>query len=309
MSTAKPSAIPRPFLKWVGGKSQLLGQLVPLLPDKLRAGWQGRYFEPFLGGGAMLFDFLDRYSPGEALASDLNRDLIHCYRAIRDELDQVLSELGPLAAAYLEADRATRDELYYAVREQFNCEREERTDWESGGSCRRAAQLLFLNKTCFNGLYRVNRQGAFNTPSGAWKANRPLICDEANLRAVSSVLQKVRLECAAYDWIEAEVGTGDFVYFDPPYRPLSPTSSFKNYTAGGFDDDAQRKLAECFTRLAQRGALVMLSNSDPRSVDPTDSFFDELYSGFRIHRVQASRMVNAKASGRGRISEIVVTSW
>ncbi|MCE2792486.1 MAG: DNA adenine methylase [Planctomycetota bacterium] len=307
MSSVHSLPVARPFLKWVGGKSQLLGQFAELFPPALRADWRGRYFEPFLGGGALLFEFLERFRPATAFASDLNRDLVLCYQMIRDDLDSILAELRPLAEAYLEGDRTTRDGLFYAVREDFN--RAEAGGNDSAHRARRASQLLFLNKTCFNGLYRVNRRGAFNTPSGAWKQNRPLICDEQNLRAVSAALRNVRLECAAYDWIEAQVGAGDFVYFDPPYRPLSPTSSFKSYTAGGFDDEQQRQLAACFARLAERGAMVMLSNSDPLSVDPADSFFDELYSGFRIHRVQASRMVNAKASGRGRISEIVVTNW
>ena len=307
MSTANTPPVARPFLKWVGGKSQLLGQFAQLLPDALHQHWQGRYFEPFLGGGAMLFEVLGRFRPTQTTASDLNRDLILCYRTIRDQLDSLLHELRPLAESYLVADQAARDELYYQVREQFN--QAVNTEPTTSAHALRAAQLLFLNKTCFNGLYRVNRQGGFNTPSGAWKQNRPLICDEQNLRAVSAVLQSVRLECAAYDWIEAEVQAGDFVYFDPPYRPLSATSNFKSYTAGDFGDEQQRQLAACFARLVKQGAFVMLSNSDPRSVNPEDSFFEELYAGFQIRRVQASRMVNAKAAGRGRISEIVVTSW
>lgn len=310
MSSVKAPAVARPFLKWVGGKTQLLGQLAKLLPSQLRGGWRGRYFEPFLGGGALLFHLLEQSPSARASVSDLNPDLMLCYRVIRDQLDALLTELRPLAEAYLAADRTARKELFYSVRDQFNRQGgAELGQTESAASCRRAAQLLFLNKTCFNGLYRVNRRGAFNTPSGAWKQNRPLIVDESNLRAVASALQRVQLSCAPYDWIEAEVEAGDLVYFDPPYRPLSATSSFESYTAGGFGDDQQRQLAACFTRLAARGVMVMLSNSDPRSADPADDFFDRLYQGFPIHRVQASRMVNAKASGRGLVSEIVVTSW
>lgn len=297
-------AIAKPFLKWVGGKSQLLGQFDGLLPASIRQGWRGRYFEPFLGGGAMLFDVLQRFQPAAATASDLNADLINLYRAIQSDLSGLITELQPMAATYLAGDHQQRSEMYYAIRDRFN----EGKPAEAVQPAR-AAQLLFLNKTCFNGLYWVNREGKFNTPSGAWKQNKPLILDLDNLRAVSVVLQSVRLECAAYDWIEAEVQPGDFVYFDPPYRPLTRTSSFESYTAGGFGDDQQRELAGCFTRLAARGVLVMLSNSDPRSADPDDGFFDDLYRDFSLHRVQATRMVNAKAAGRGRISEIVVTSW
>lgn len=304
MATELCPAIAKPFLKWVGGKSQLLSQFDRLLPPAIRSGWRGRYFEPFLGGGAMLFDVLQRFQPAAAIASDLNADLINVYRAIQVNVTGLIAELQPLAESYLASDHEQRSEMFYAVREKFN-----QAVVAGEIELRRAAQLLFLNKTCFNGLYRVNREGKFNTPSGAWKQTKPLICDADNLRAVSVVLQGMRLECAAYDSVEAEARAGDFVYFDPPYRPLTKTSSFESYTAGGFGDEQQRQLAGCFTRLAARGVLVMLSNSDPRSADPDDTFFDELYRDFSVHRVQAARMVNAKAAGRGRISEILVTSW
>jgi DNA adenine methylase len=155
----------------------------------------------------------------------------------------------------------------------------------------------------------VNRHGRFNTPSGVWKKTNPRILDAENLRAVSEALRSVQLECRPYAAIESFAESGDLVYFDPPYRPLSPTARFESYTAGGFGDDQQRELAACFTRLAQRGVLVMLSNSDPRSSNSEDDFFDQLYQDFTIYRVQATRMVNAQAAGRGRISEILVTSW
>jgi DNA adenine methylase len=302
-SEARPLTA-KPFLKWVGGKTQLLAQFEQLLPSPLRSGLVKHYFEPFLGGGAMLFDLLSRFGPIEVDASDLNPDLINCYRAIQSDVDALIERLSPMSERYLAARPNQRRTLFYRVRDEFNA-----TPASGQVSVDRAAQLLFLNKTCFNGLYRVNRQGRFNTPSGVWKQTNPRILDAENLRAVSAALQTVRLECGAYNEIESRVAPGDFVYFDPPYRPLTSTAQFESYTAGGFGDDQQRELAACFTRLARRGVLVMLSNSDPRSSNPDDDFFDELYRDFTIHRVQATRMVNARATGRGRISEIVVTSW
>jgi DNA adenine methylase len=220
------------------------------------------------------------------------------------DVEGLIERLSPLSERYLAARSDPRRAMFYRVREEFNA-----TAASTTLSLERAAQLLFLNKTCFNGLYRVNRHGRFNTPSGVWKKTNPRILDAENLRAVSEALRSVQLECRAYTAIESLASSGDVVYFDPPYRPLSPTSRFESYTAGGFGDDQQRELAACFTRLARRGVLVMLSNSDPRSSNPDDDFFDELYRDFTIHRVQATRMVNARATGRGRISEILVTSW
>lgn len=294
----------KPFLKWVGGKTQLLAQFERLLPSPLRSGLVKNYFEPFLGGGAMLFDLLSRFGPLEVCASDLNPDLINCYRAIQSDVDALIERLGPMSERYLAARPNQRRTMFYRVRDEFNT-----TAGSRELSVERAAQLLFLNKTCFNGLYRVNRQGRFNTPSGVWKQTNPRILDAENLRAVSAALETVRLECCAYSEMESRIAAGDFVYFDPPYRPLTSTAQFESYTAGGFGDEQQRELAACFNRLAQRGVMVMLSNSDPRSSNPDDDFFDVLYRDFTIHRVQATRMVNARATGRGRISEIVVTNW
>jgi len=302
-SEARPLTA-KPFLKWVGGKTQLLAQFERLLPSHLRSGLVKHYFEPFLGGGAMLFDLLSRFGPLQVYASDLNPDLINCYRAIQSDVDALIEQLSPMSERYLAARPNQRRTMFYQVRDEFNA-----TPASEELSIERAAQLLFLNKTCFNGLYRVNRKGRFNTPSGVWKQTNPRILDADNLRAVSAALQSARLECCPYSEMEAQVAPGDFVYFDPPYRPLTSTALFESYTAGGFGDDQQRELAACFTRLARRGVLVMLSNSDPRSSNPDDDFFDELYRDFSIHRVHATRMVNARATGRGRISEIVVTSW
>lgn len=304
MSSDTSPLIAKPFLKWVGGKTQLLAQFERLLPDALRSGRVQQYFEPFLGGGAMLFDLLARFGLRKSYASDLNPDLINCYRAIQVDVEGLIERLSPLADRYLAARSDQRRVMFYRVREEFNA-----TTASTKLSLDRAAQLLFLNKTCFNGLYRVNRHGRFNTPSGVWKKTNPRILDAENLRAVSEVLRTVTLECQAYAAMESLASPGDLVYFDPPYRPLSPTARFESYTAGGFGDEQQRALAACFKRLAQRGVLVMLSNSDPRASNPEDDFFDQLYSDFTIHRVQATRMVNAQATGRGRISEIVVTSW
>lgn len=294
----------RPFLKWVGGKAQLLDQLRPLLPKELIGGGIRRYFEPFVGGGALLFDILRRYPPPHVVISDQNPDLIDCYRALQQDAAEVIEHLRPWQSAYEQRDLAGRKVLYYQARSEFN-----RGPDRSGRLAVRAAQLIFLNKTCFNGLYRVNHRGEFNTPSGAWRSHTPTILDPDNLLAAGEALRAVRIECRPYDWIAAEAAAGDFVYFDPPYRPLTRSASFESYTPGGFGDVQQRQLGELFRKLAGTGVLLMLSNSDPMSLNPPDPFFDDLYRGFAVHRVSAARMVNSRASARGKISEIVVTSY
>jgi DNA adenine methylase len=265
------SAPPRPFLKWAGGKGQLLGELRSLVPDL-----RGRYFEPFLGGGALFFDLL----PKRGVLSDVNAEIVGCYVAVRDQVEELIR--------ILKKHRYDPDH-YYAVRDKDPAEL---------SPVERAARTIFLNKTGFNGLYRVNRSGKFNVPFGRYR--KPLICDEQNLRACSAALAKVELTVCDFETSAMRAKKGDFVYFDPPYVPLSRTSTFTAYAPGGFDHVSQKRLAKVFGMLARRGVHVLLSNSDVPEVR-------ELYGTYQIEIVRAARSINSKATRRGPVSEVLVT--
>lgn len=264
---------PRPFLKWVGGKSQLLDQLRPLLPRMF-----GRYFEPFVGGAALFFAI----RPAGATLSDVNAELVDCYRAIRDDVDGVLEAL--------EGHRYDRDH-YYEVRD---------VDPESLSLVERAARTIFLNKTGFNGLYRVNRAGKFNVPFG--RHANPSFADEDNLRSCALALRGVELLVRDFRAVLAHASRGDFVYFDPPYVPVSDTADFTSYAAGGFSTRAQEELADVFRRLTEKGVYAMLSNSGAPLVR-------ELYADFAIDDVYAARNVNSNAAKRGKVVEVVVRNY
>ncbi len=268
---------PRPFLKWVGGKTKLLEQMTPLLP----ASWS-RYFEPFVGGAALFFDQRTRRPDVPAFLSDVNAELVSCYVAVRDELDAVLVALGK---------HVYESDYYYAVRAQKPAELP---------SAARAARTIFLNKTGYNGLYRVNRSGQFNVPFGRF--TKPLFRDVENLRACSRALSGVSIEHGDFSTVLERAKKGDFVYFDPPYVPVSATSDFTAYIPGGFGEVEQRKLADVFRKLAKRGVHVMLSNSDT-------PFVRELYEGFAVDVVYAARSVNSNAARRGKLAEVVVRSY
>ncbi len=271
-------AAARPFLKWAGGKGQLLDQLWERLPTEF-----GRYFEPFVGGGALYFALHNAGRlRGGAQLSDANRKLIDTYRTVRDEVEAVIAHLSTFSN-----DR----ELYYQVRAWRHEDLEQ---------ARAAARIIFLNKTCYNGLFRENSRGEFNVPFGRYA--RPTICDAGNLRAVSAALKRASLRALDFEKIPGRVKPGDLVYFDPPYHPLSATSSFTHYSEDGFGEDAQRRLARAFRSLDTRGAYVMLSNSDTALVR-------ELYAGYRIEKVRASRAINSKADRRGKITEVIVRNY
>ena len=291
----------RPFLKWAGGKSQLLPEIRKVYPEGLGTTIT-RYAEPFLGGGAVLLDILSTYRLDAVYASDTNGELINAYCCVRDRLEELLERLHRLEEDYLSLDSQGRKDFYYRIRAQFNeGERGNKEDAE------RAALLLFLNRTCFNGLYRVNARGEFNVPAGAYK--NPTICDEDNLRRVSGLLQGVELVCAPYTQVEEFADERTFLYADPPYRPLNQTSSFTAYTKNSFGDQEQRELAVFLKKLAQRGVKVAASNSDPHNTDPQDNFFDELYAGCTLRRIAASRMINSDAAARGKVSELLITTY
>ncbi|MBP6788967.1 MAG: DNA adenine methylase [Candidatus Promineofilum sp.] len=269
-----PTVAARPVLKWVGGKGRLLPELLARLPQTFEA-----YHEPFVGGGALFFALAGAGRLERVYLSDANAALIDVYLALRDDVEGVIAALQP--------HRYERDH-YYHVRAQ-------RPDDLSLPE--RAARIIYLNKTCYNGLYRENRAGQFNVPFGRYK--NPTICDEPNLRAASAVLQGVDIARRRFDSVLGYAKEGDFVYFDPPYVPLSPTANFTTYDRAGFGPDDQRQLRDVFAELARRGVRAMLSNSDTPSVR-------ELYAGFRVEQLFAARAVNSKANSRGKVAELLV---
>ena len=284
-----------PIVKWAGGKGQIVNEIVARYPKDLGNDID-KYAEPFIGGGAVLFDVLSNYKMREVYISDINPELINMYKSVRAHVDALLEMLHVFEEKYLARDTASRKEFFYEKRARYN---ELINDGTSKDSIESAALFIFLNHTCFNGLYRVNKKGLFNVPSGAYK--NPKICDEENLRKISSLLQNVEMVCADYKKSANFIDDKTFAYFDPPYRPLNQTSSFTNYTAGGIDDNAQKELADFVQKLINKGAHVLLSNSDPKNENQNDDFFDELYGRQIIHRIAASRMINSKANGRGKI--------
>ena len=263
----------QPFVKWVGGKRGILPQLEKFFPRRFE-----RYFEPFVGGGAVFFHL----QPTEATISDLNAELINTYRVVRDDVDTLIQHLR---------FHRNDEDYYYEMRGANPDELD---------PIARASRLIYLNRTCFNGLYRVNSKGGFNVPFG--KHKNPTICNEIGLRAASEALKGVRVAHRPYKAILNEAKPGDFVYFDPPYHPLNATANFTSYTADSFSAQDQRDLATAFRALADRGCKVMLSNSDTE-------FIRELYADFHIDVVMAPRMVNRDAGKRGPVPEVVVRNY
>lgn len=299
----------KPFLKWAGGKSQLLPALRNHYPKQLIEGRIARYIEPFLGGGAVFFDVLQSYRVDEAHLFDVNEELILCYRVVQREPERLAAVLEERRRRFQECEEPLRVDYFYAVRFRFN-ERRASIDFENYSEkwIEHAADLIFLNKTCFNGLYRVNTSGMFNVPFGGYR--NPIIFSEENLRLASSLLHRAVLHCGESAGSREMVTDDSFVYFDPPYRPISASSSFTSYARYGFDDAQQVQLSKYFARLDKHtGAQLMLSNSDPKNVSPHDNFFENAYAPFHIHRVAASRMINSVGHGRGKISELIITNY
>jgi DNA adenine methylase len=297
-----PADMPvKPFLKWAGGKSQILDSIRNKYPDGL-GDTITKYAEPFVGGGAVLFDILGRYNMNEIYISDINRELIQTYIAIRDNIDELICLLQAVEQQYLVSNDEVRKKIYYSARDRFNVLKSAETD-----SVELASLFIFLNRTCFNGLYRVNSHGAFNVPQGSYK--NPTICDERNLLAVSDKLQGATIVCADYSESRNFIDCNTFAYFDPPYRPLSATSSFTSYAKNNFGDRDQIELACLIDKLSEYGAWVVASNSDPKNEDSSDDFFDRLYSRHTIVRINASRAINSVGSSRGKISELLIASY
>lgn len=298
----------KPFLKWVGGKTQLIQQLDSNSPAELKSGSIKTYVEPFVGGGSFFFHVAQRYNVEKLIIADSNQDLILAYWTIRDRVLSLIQTLEDMQSKYLSLAEAQREDFYYATRKVFN-ETKLAFDFENSSDAwvERAAQLIFLNKTCFNGLFRVNAAGLFNVAFG--KYVNPKICDPGNLQAVSQILARTQILLGDFSSVLSLVDSKSFVYLDPPYRPLSETSNFTGYSSNSFTDEDQTRLADFCQSATSDGAKLMISNSDPENVGSDDSYFQELYPGYTINRAYASRMVNCKADKRGKISELIITNY
>lgn len=263
-----------------------------------------KYAEPFVGGGAVLFDVLSKYNLEAVYISDINAELINTYCIIRDEINELIDMLMVLQNEFVPMSTDDRKAYYMAKRERFN-------DLKLTGSdniyIEKAALMIFLNKTCFNGLYRVNKKGLFNVPMGSYR--NPLICDEENLRAASEKLQNVTIVCGDYRLSSDFIDENTFVYFDPPYRPITKTANFTAYTENLFNDEEQIELAKFVDDMHCKGAKVVVSNSDPKNSNTEDDFFDKIYSSHNINRVEATRMINCNSDARGKIKELLISNF
>lgn len=295
MATAKP------FIKWAGGKTQLIEQLDALLPADFGKWENATYIEPFVGGGAMLFYMLQRYpNIKNAVINDINSDLITCYRTVRDTPAELISSLQKIEKMYL----ALRSE---EERKEFFLTKRERYNEKNLPPVENTTLFFFLNRTCFNGLYRVNRKGLFNVPFGRYA--HPTICDANTILKDSALLQKVEIQNGDFESTIGFATSKTLFYFDPPYRPLSDTSNFNDYAKESFNDDAQIRLKLFCDRINEAGYRFMLSNSDCKGKNEADNFFDILYKAYHIDRVRASRSINSNPSKRGKLTEILVHNY
>lgn len=292
--------IAKPFLKWAGGKTQLISEIEKSIPESF-TDTKFTYIEPFVGSGAVLFWILNKYPNIEyAIINDINKDLINTYQIIKSSPEKFISILEVFQDEYhaLADSEEKKKEYYYLKRELFNKRQQDQVI--------QSALFIFLNKTCFNGLFRVNRKGEFNVPIGSYK--KPNICDKSNLLAVSKVLQKVELLSGDFESTVEYANANTLFYFDPPYKPLSETSSFNSYAKDEFNDNEQIRLKQFCDKLNLLGHSWILSNSDVKGKNTEDDFFDELYSDFKIKRVDAKRSINANPEKRGILKELLITN-
>lgn len=288
----------KPFVKWVGGKTQLLDEIRKYYPSQV-----DKYCEPFVGGGAVLFDVLAKCHPNDILINDINGELINTYSQIKTNCNGLIDLLAELQEKYWSSSLDENKALYLEKRERFNSLK---VNGNKKENLEKGALFIFLNKTCFNGLFRVNSKGLFNVPFNS--AKKPLLCDVENLKACSRLLKKVKMSVGNYSQCKDFIDSKTFVYLDPPYRPLTETAAFTSYNENGFGDKEQIELAKFIEAISRRKALVVTSNSDPKNVREDDNFFDKLYQKFSIKRVSASRMINSNAKKRGAINELLISN-
>lgn len=294
--TPKSFQSPKPFLKWAGGKTQLISEIEKCLPSKIRKS-KFTYIEPFVGSGAVLFWMLNNFPNLEkAVINDINSDLINTYKIITSKPKELISVLKELQNQFhsLQNDEEKKKEYYYQKRDLYNT--------RSTDKVTQASLFIFLNRTCFNGLYRVNRSNLFNVPIGSYKL--PTICDKENILAVSEVLKKVEILNGDFEKTLNYTSENSFFYFDPPYKPLSNTSYFNSYAKDDFNDNEQLRLKDFCEKLHNLGYNWLLSNSDT-----DEKFFDEIYSNYSMQRVKAKRFINSNGNGRGELNELLITNY
>ncbi|MCC8069762.1 MAG: DNA adenine methylase [Ruminococcus sp.] len=287
----------RPFIKWAGGKGQLLKEIRKKYPSKI-----DRYCEPFIGGGAVLFDVLNNHNPNEIIINDINAELINTYTQIKYNVTDLINQLQEVQSIFLSMNTEQRKEYFYNKRNRFNLLKKSKSN-----SIELAMLFIFLNRTCFNGLYRVNKKGDYNVPIGSYK--EPLICDTENLIEISKLLQNVTILCGDYSQTLEFIREDTFVYIDPPYRPLTQTASFTSYTNIPFGNKEQIELSKFIDSITSKGAKVIASNSDPKNVNPKDDFFDELYKTYNIIRVPANRIIGSKSTTRKSVNELLICNY
>lgn len=295
----------RPFIKWVGGKSKLIPQMEQYYPKELKENKIDVYIEPFVGGGALLIEILKKYNIKKAYAFDINENLINCYNIIKDKVDNLVLNLKKLEKEYLKLDDENRKKYYYDIRKKYNSINIE----NEKEALEKTTYFIFLNKTCFNGLYRENRRGQFNVPVGKYK--NPTICDEENLIELSKLIKNVIFIKGDYRESYKYIVENTFIYFDPPYRPINKTSSFTSYSKENFNDENQKELGEYFRKINDNNSNVklMLSNSNPKNNNEEDDFFEQIYNGFKINEIKANRMINSNKEKRGKISELLIINY
>lgn len=305
----KRKVYPRPFLKWPGGKRQLLPEYEARFPEEIiKTGSIKRYVEPFVGAGALFFFLIRNYDVRESYLLDINPELTMAYHVIKNQHKELLERLGDLEDTYLNKRFIGRKRYYYHLRKRYNHQLKNFDFYNfHEGWIERTSLIIFLNKTCFNGLFRFNKKGEFNVPTGRYE--KPHICDERNIIEVNKALKNTEIINADFTVSANFIEKDTLVYLDPPYRPLNNTSRFTNYTKNIFTDDDQRRLAEFFKEMDRKGAYLMLSDSDPKNEDPHDEFFDILYRDYLIERVMARRLINRKIFKRGEIKELIIRNY
>ena len=299
----------KPFLKWVGGKTKLLSEIESRLPEDIKEGKIKTYIEPFIGGGAVFFYMLSKYKFDNLIISDINKELILTYKVIKNNVEELISILEDNDEKYNSlSSLEEKQEFYNSIKNEFNKEKDI-LNYDSIGEneIKHASFMIFLNKSCFNGLYRENKKGEFNVPFGKKEILNSFNRD--NMLSINKALKDVTILNGDFEKVKKYIDKDTFIYMDPPYRPLKDKKSFKNYSKEEFNDDSQIRLNEFCKYINETGAKFMESNSDPKNTDEEDNFFDELYNDFNIERIKAARSVNSKGDGRGKVSEIIIKNY
>ncbi|MCI6675849.1 MAG: Dam family site-specific DNA-(adenine-N6)-methyltransferase [Clostridiales bacterium] len=293
---------PKPFLKWAGGKTQMLPIFREYYPAALEDGTINRYMEPCVGGGAVLFDLLARYDLVEVTINDINKELITCYRVVQRSVSRLVSILEEWQRIYNLMSQEEQERMYYEKRDRMN-QRKKKEIWGKEDELMIAAHMLFLNRTCFNGLYRENRKGQFNVP---FNRTKNINFDFENMYLAGEVLKNVRILCQDFQTLTPYVTSRTFIYVDPPYRPVNKTPAFTDFTKDSFDDSKQIRLAEWAREADGLGAAILLDNSDPQAFDENDTFFVDLYQGFEIFHVSGKSSISSKLSSRGKKGDLLI---